>query len=120
MVSNYVIGETDQRPWGSWEVLAVGDGHVVKRIRVTPGKRLSLQRHAHRSEHWVVVAGYGLATCGDRSIPVAVDEAVRIPLTAVHRIENTGTEDLVFIEVQIGAELREDDIERLQDDAGRV
>ncbi len=120
MVSSYTVGETDERPWGRWEVLATGEGHVVKRITVTPGKRLSLQRHVHRSEHWVVVAGQGLAISGETTISIAVDQALWIPLGAVHRIENTGTEDLVLIEVQLGAHLAEDDIERLHDDAGRV
>lgn len=120
MPQTYVIGETDERPWGNWEVLSTGDGHVVKRIRVTPGKRLSLQRHRHRSEHWIVVAGQGVATVGEAEIPVTADSQIWIPVGAIHRIANTGTEPLVFVEVQTGALLIESDIERLQDDAGRV
>jgi mannose-6-phosphate isomerase-like protein (cupin superfamily) len=120
MQTKYFAGETDVRPWGRWEVIGTGPGHVVKRISVTPGKRLSLQRHQHRAEHWVFVAGRGLMTLGDSAVPVAVDQHSYIPVREIHRIENTGTEDLVFIEVQTGELLSEADIERIQDDAGRV
>ena len=119
-MQTYAVGETDERPWGRWEVLGAGAGHVVKRITVTPGKRLSLQRHFHRAEHWVVVAGEGLVTRGEATFTLGVGEATDIPVRTLHRIENTGREDLVFIEVQTGDRLAEDDIERLQDDAGRV
>jgi mannose-6-phosphate isomerase-like protein (cupin superfamily) len=120
MQTEYFAGETDVRPWGHWEVIGIGPRHVVKRISVTPGKRLSLQRHQHRAEHWVVVSGRGLMTLGERSVPVAADQHGYIPVREIHRIENTGTEDLVFIEVQTGELLSEADIERIQDDAGRV
>lgn len=120
MAANYAVGETDERPWGRWEVLGAGDGHVVKRITVKPGKRLSLQRHFHRAERWVVVAGRGLVTLGEETLPIGVGEAAHIPVLTIHRIENTGAEDLVFVEVQLGDHLDEGDIERLQDDAGRV
>lgn len=116
----YHVGETDARPWGSWEVIGLGQNHIVKRISVTPGQRLSLQRHRHRAEHWVVVSGSGTVTIDGESEPIGPNDHVFIPVTSVHRIANTGDVDLVFIEVQHGETLSEADIERLQDDAGRV
>ena len=120
MSSTYSVGERDTRPWGAWEVVAIGDGHVVKRIMVLPGARLSLQRHRHRAEHWVVVTGSADVTIGDRTFPRATGEHVHVPCGAVHRIANPGALPLVFIEVQQGALLDENDIERLEDDFGRV
>ncbi len=118
--SRYFVGETDARPWGAWVVIGLGHHHIVKRIRVTPGQRLSLQRHRHRAEHWVVVAGTGTVTIDGETKPIGPNDHAFIPATSVHRIANTGDADLVFIEVQFGETLSEADIERLQDDAGRV
>jgi mannose-6-phosphate isomerase-like protein (cupin superfamily) len=118
--TSYRAGQADERPWGEWRVLSAEPGCVVKRIRVSPGARLSLQRHAHRAEHWVIVAGQGLVTRDAEAIAVAPGAAVFLPRGAVHRIENTGEAELVFIEVQLGALLSEDDIERLADDFGRA
>lgn len=113
--------EHDERPWGSYTVLddAAAD-HKVKRIVVTPGKRLSYQRHSHRSEHWFVVSGQGLVTIEGNRQPVGPGNAVDVPLGAAHRIECVGDADLVFIEVQRGDYFGEDDIERLADDYGRA
>jgi mannose-6-phosphate isomerase len=110
----------DRRPWGTFTVLDEADGFKVKRIEVLPGKRLSYQKHARRAEHWVVVQGTAKVTLDDRDILVAAGEAVDIPIGAAHRVENPGSETLVFIEVQRGGYLGEDDIVRLQDDFGRV
>jgi mannose-6-phosphate isomerase len=110
----------DRRPWGTFTVLDEADGFKVKRIEVLPGKRLSYQKHARRAEHWVVVAGTAKVTLDDRDITVAAGEAVDIAVGAAHRVENPGTETLVFIEVQRGDYLGEDDIVRLQDDFGRA
>lgn len=119
MATTYHHGQRDDRPWGSWEILTTGPGYAVKRIVVTAGSRLSLQRHAHRAEHWVIVAGEARVTKGRDIIPLGTGEAVAIGHREVHRIENPGTSDLVFIEVQHGTHLDEDDIERLEDDYGR-
>ena len=118
---NNVLGcdEVDTRPWGRYEVLSDDDSHKVKRITVEPGHRLSYQRHAHRSEHWFVVAGDALVTLDGVEHAVATGEAIDIPMGAAHRIANNGTEPLVFIEVQHGTYFGEDDIERLDDDYGR-
>ena len=110
----------DRRPWGTFTVLDEAEGFKVKRIEVLPGKRLSYQKHAQRAEHWVVVSGIAKVTLDDREITVPSGEAIDIPVGAAHRVENPGDETLVFIEVQRGKYLGEDDIVRLQDDFGRV
>ena len=113
-------GERDERPWGSYEVLVDAVDHKVKQIVVRPGRRLSYQMHARRSEHWFVVRGTGVVTLNDASIAVGPGTAVDIALGASHRIENTGEVDLVFVEVQHGEYFGEDDIVRLEDDFGRA
>ena len=109
----------DERPWGSFTVLDVADTYKVKRIEVLPHKRLSYQRHTHRTEHWMVVAGMAKVTLDGREITAAAGGTVDVPAGAAHRIENIGSEKLVFIEIQRGSYLGEDDIQRLQDDFGR-
>jgi mannose-6-phosphate isomerase len=110
-------GET--RPWGKFEILSDDTSHKVKRITVDPGHRLSYQRHARRSEHWFVVAGEGVVTIDGDARDVCPGTAVDVPVGAAHRIECTGPDALVFIEVQHGSYFGEDDIERLDDDYGR-
>lgn len=102
-----------------YEVLAEGEGYKVKRIEVRPGHRLSLQMHQSRSEHWVIVAGEALVTVGDREIRLHANEEAVIPLRAKHRIANPGSSSLVFVEVQCGSYLGEDDITRFEDDYDR-
>ena len=108
------------RPWGSYTVLDDAETHKVKRIVVRPGQRLSYQLHHQRAEHWVVVAGTALVTLDGEEHVVDPGRAIDIPLGGAHRIENSGTEDLVFIEVQLGTYFGEDDIVRLDDDYGRA
>jgi mannose-6-phosphate isomerase len=115
-----MIMETDHRPWGYYMVLADEADHKVKRICVYPGKRLSLQRHRRRSEHWYLVSGEGIVTLDAADIQLRPGEAVNIPCGSAHRIANRGTGDVIFIEVQTGEYFGEDDIERLADDYGRV
>jgi mannose-6-phosphate isomerase len=109
----------DERPWGSFTVLDEGAGYKVKRIEVLAGKRLSYQRHARRVEHWMVVAGTARVTLDGEHIVARKGETVDIPVGAAHRIENTGADRLVFIEIMRGDYLGEDDIVRLEDDFGR-
>jgi len=111
--------EFDRRPWGNYTVLEEDRGFKVKRIEVLPGKRLSYQKHAQRAEHWFVVEGTAKVTLDDAEIMVRAGEAIDIPIGVAHRVENPGEENLVFIEVQRGSYLGEDDIVRLQDDFGR-
>jgi mannose-6-phosphate isomerase len=111
----------DQRPWGSFTVLDEGAGFKVKRIEVLPGKRLSYQKHRHRNEHWFVVAGTAKVTLNDETIFVETDKTIDIKIGDAHRVENPSeTEDLIFIEIQRGDYLGEDDIIRLEDDFGRI
>ena len=107
------------RPWGQYHILFQEPGVWVKRIEVKPDSRLSLQKHAKRSEKWIVVRGKGIAVVDNSEIPVAAGTVVDVPLGAIHRIGNTGNESLVFIEVACGSYLAEDDIIRLQDDYNR-
>ena len=111
----------DRRPWGSFTVLDEGAGFKVKRIEVLPGKRLSYQKHRHRNEHWFVVAGTAKVTLNDETIFVETDKTIDIKIGDAHRVENPSqTEDLIFIEIQRGDYLGEDDIIRLEDDFGRM
>ncbi len=107
------------RPWGAFTVLDESSTYKIKRIEVNPGSRLSLQKHAHRSEHWIVVAGTALVTCGEKNYPVNVNESTYIPLGEKHRLENKETTPLIIIEVQYGTYLGEDDITRFDDDYKR-
>jgi mannose-6-phosphate isomerase len=110
----------DRRPWGTFTVLDEGEGFKVKRIEVFPGKRLSYQKRSRRAEHWVVVQGTAKVTLDDREIVVEAGEAIDIGIGSAHRVENPGEQTLLFIEVQRGDYLGEDDIVRLQDDFGRA
>jgi mannose-1-phosphate guanylyltransferase / mannose-6-phosphate isomerase len=107
------------RPWGSWTSLLKGPEYQIKLLEIKPGGRPSLQSHAHRSEHWIVVAGTAVVTRNEEVIEVPTNESIFIPLGAVHRIENRGTEMLQVIEVQVGDYLGEDDIVRIEDDYAR-
>ena len=101
------------RPWGFYESLIQGDRFQVKRIVVMQGHKLSLQRHHHRAEHWVVVAGVALVTRDGEQVMVRENESIYLPLGCVHRMENPGRIPLTLIEVQSGSYLGEDDIVRL-------
>lgn len=114
------LAPTAERPWGRYFSVDHGPGYQVKRIEVLPGKRLSYQTHKHRAEHWLVVHGEALVTLDGQDIPLLPGGRVDIPIGAAHRMANAGTDLLVFIEVQRGAYLGEDDIMRLSDDFGRV
>lgn len=109
-----------RRPWGTYQSVHTGDHFQIKHIIVAPGGKLSLQRHFHRAEHWVVVAGRGRVTIDEVTADFGADSSVYIPQEAVHRVENPFDEPLHLIEVQYGAYLGEDDIERLEDVYGRV
>ena len=117
-----------ERPWGWFETLAFvppasppggGGGYAVKRLWIAPHGRISLQRHHHRSEHWVVVDGQGVLECGEERIAAQPGTTLFVPVCTIHRA-SAGPEGLLIVEVQRGDELREDDIERVADDYGRV
>jgi len=115
----YLEHVTVQRPWGSYTVLENAAGYKMKRIAVHVGASLSLQRHQHRSEHWIVVSGTATVTCGDNIKTVSKNESTYIPIGEKHRLENKGKMPLQMIEVQVGDYLKEDDIERFDDVYGR-
>ena len=110
----------DDRPWGSYEVLEDAATHKVKRLDLHPGRRLSYQRHERRAEHWFVVSGTAEVTLDGEAQVLTAGRAIDIPRGAAHRIANPGPDPLVFVEVQHGDYFGEDDIERLEDDVGRV
>ncbi len=109
------------RPWGFYTVLNVGKGFKVKVVEVLPGQRLSLQRHKHRSEHWVVVSGTAMIINGRNTLFLEPNESTYIPKVTIHRLENPEKRKILkIIEVQCGEYTGEDDIERLNDDHGRA
>jgi len=110
---------TTYRPWGSYTILEEGPRYKIKRLVVNPKEKLSLQRHHHRSEHWVVVKGTAKVTIGDREFFVHENESVYVPKSTLHRLENPGKIPLEIIEIQNGEYLEEDDIERFDDQYGR-
>ena len=110
----------EQRPWGYYEVLSHQPDHMVKRITVYPGKRLSLQRHRGRDEHWHIICGDAILTLDGKELSLGIGQSVDIPRGAAHRVENRGAQNAVFIEVQTGQYFGEDDIERIEDDYGRL
>jgi mannose-1-phosphate guanylyltransferase/mannose-6-phosphate isomerase len=108
------------RPWGTYDSVDVGERHQVKRITVRPGAKLSLQKHHHRAEHWIVVKGTALVTKGEEEVLLTENQSTYIPLGIKHRLENPGNTDLELIEVQSGSYLGEDDIVRFEDTYGRT
>ena len=118
--TEHILHVTVKRPWGSYTVLEEGPSFKMKRIEVRPGGRLSLQRHKHRSEHWVVIAGEATVTCGEKVSILRSNESTFIPAGTMHRLENKAGTPVQIIEVQVGSYVGEDDIERFDDQYGRV
>ncbi len=112
--------EKSERPWGRYEVLQESTTHKVKTIWVKPGSRLSYQRHRFRAEHWFIVQGSGVVTIDGIDSNVKAGDTVDFAIGVLHRISNTGTEEIIFVEVQTGTYFGEDDIERVEDDFGRA
>lgn len=110
---------TAHRPWGTYSVLEQGDRYKIKKIIVKPGAKLSLQKHYHRNEHWIVVSGTAKVTIGEIEKILRANESTYIPMGEIHRLENPGKIDLIVIEAQVGDYLGEDDIVRLEDDYKR-
>jgi len=112
--------EEDYRPWGYYQVLSDEPDHKVKRIVVYPGKRISLQRHLHRAEHWYIIYGEAMVLLDNKELFLRSGESLDIPQGTLHRIMNSGTDNMIFIEIATGDYFDEDDIERIEDDYGRV
>ena len=119
MVHSQTDGDESVRPWGRYEVLQESSSHKVKAIHVLPGKRLSYQRHEKRAEHWFIVKGSAEVTLDGAIKHLEAGDTVDIPIRALHRIANSGVDELLFVEVQTGTYFGEDDIERVEDDFGR-
>ncbi len=117
--TRYREAERGRRPWGIWDVLAIGRGYVVKRLVIRPGQRISLQYHRRRSENWIIADGKARVQVGDSVSIMQAGASVHVPRRAVHRLSNAGRTPLMIIEVQRGTLLDEKDIVRLADDHGR-
>ena len=117
MTSEYLEGP--ERPWGRYQVLADTPTYKVKTIWVEPGHRLSLQRHQKREEHWYIVSGVADVVLGEKEFKANAGDSVEVAIGEQHRIGNSGSEVMIFIEVQRGTYFGEDDIERIQDDYAR-
>ena len=114
------IGKIYERPWGTYQTLALEKNYQVKRIIINSGGCLSLQKHLKRSEHWIIVSGHPIAIIGDQEKQLTPNEHVYIPIETIHCIKNTTNEPVIFIEVQYGSYLGEDDIIRLDDIYNRL
>ena len=110
----------DKRPWGEFQVIDSGDGFQVKRITVLPGKRLSLQSHKFRKEHWIVSCGEAEVEIDNKISKLTIAQSIDIPLGAIHRLSNKSKSKLIIIEIQFGSYLGEDDIIRYEDDFNRT
>ena len=115
-----ILHRTVHRPWGTYTVIEEGDKYKIKRLVVKPGAVLSLQKHEHRSEHWVVIEGVARVTNGDKVEDLVQDQSTYIPAGNKHRLENPGDTDVIIIETQTGSYLGEDDIVRFDDRYGRT
>ncbi|MCL4546309.1 MAG: cupin domain-containing protein, partial [Deltaproteobacteria bacterium] len=111
---------TVHRPWGSYTILLDSPAYKIKKILVKPKAKLSLQKHYHRSEHWIVTSGTALVTVDDKKILLKSNESTYIPIGSLHRLENPGLIPLVLIEAQVGEYLKEDDIVRIEDSYNRI
>ena len=120
MAITYKVGEKGTRPWGNWEVLDVGQEYIVKRIVVNPKGKLSLQSHDFRAEHWIIAEGVGRITLDDKIFDAPQDAPIYIQKGQKHRIENPTENPVIFIEVQTGKTLDENDIHRYEDIYGRT
>ena len=110
----------EERPWGSYTILNSGVSYQVKKLVISPGKRISMQSHKFRAEHWFVVSGEGVAELNDDIITVLPGDSVDVSIGVKHRVTNRGEGDLVLIEVRTGTSFSEEDIIRYEDDYGRV
>jgi cytidyltransferase-like protein len=119
LTKNY-LGNVENRPWGNYHVIAKNSGYQIKEIKVLKGSKLSLQKHNNRSEFWQIVKGESKITIEENEYCLKEKEHIYIPKNTIHRIENIGDRELIFIEIQLGEDLKEDDIIRLEDDYGRV
>ena len=114
------LANIETRPWGNYHIIAKGKGYQIKEININPGKKQSLQRHKNRSEYWQIISGKGMVYLEDSKCILEKTDNIFIPQGDLHRLENIGDKILTLIEIQIGEKISEEDIERLEDDFGRV
>ncbi len=119
-LSKNYLGNVEKRPWGNYHIIAKNIGYQIKEIKVFENSKLSLQIHKNRSEFWQIVMGKSKITIEDKEYFLREKEHIYIPKDTIHRIENIGKEELVFIEIQLGEDLKEEDIIRIEDDYGRA
>ena len=119
LTKNY-LGDIEQRPWGNYHVIAKNLGYQIKEIKVSVNAKLSLQKHQNRAEFWQIIKGNCRVTVGEREYDLEDDNNIYIPKNTLHRIENTGNQELIFIEIQLGDDIKEEDIVRIEDDYGRI
>ena len=119
MTKNY-LGNIEEKHWGNYHIIAKNTGYQIKEIKVFKEQKLSLQKHQNRSEFWQIIKGKSKIIIENDHYYLKEKEHIYIPKDTIHRIENIGKEDLIFIEIQLGKNLTEDDIVRLEDDYGRV
>ena len=120
MAIKYQLYEKKQSPWGEWEVIAIGNKYVVKKITVNPHQLLSLQLHHHRGEHWIITQGNATVTIGNTEQKLTVSQSIDIPKECKHRLANLTSQPLQLIEVQMGNVLDENDIVRFEDKYNRL
>ena len=114
------LSDTEYRPWGNFHIIAKGQGYQIKEMNINPGKKQSLQRHKNRSEYWQVIDGLGMVYLEDSKFKLEKMIIYYIPQKDLHRLENIGNNLLKIVEIQIGEKISEDDIERIEDDYGRI
>ena len=119
-LSKNYLGNVEERPWGNYHIIAKNKGYQIKEIIVSKGSKLSLQKHSRRSEFWQIVKGESKITIEENEHYLKEKEHIYIPKNTIHRIENIGKDELIFIEIQLGENLKEEDIIRLEDDYGRI
>ena len=119
LTKNY-LGNIEKRPWGNYHIIAKNLGYQIKEIKVSVNSKLSLQKHQNRAEFWQIIKGSCKVTVGEKEYELKDNDNIHIPKNTLHRIENTGNQELIFIEIQLGMDIKEEDIVRIEDDYGRA
>jgi len=119
LTKNY-LGDIEKRPWGNYHIIAKNLGYQIKEIKVSVNSKLSLQKHHNRAEFWQIIKGNCKVTVGEKEYELEDNNNIYIPKDTVHRIENTGNQELIFVEIQLGKDIKEEDIIRIEDDYGRI
>ena len=119
LTKNY-LGDIEKRPWGNYHIIAKNLGYQIKEIKVSVNSKLSLQTHQNRAEFWQIIKGNCKVTIAEKEHKLEANDNIFIPKNTLHRIENTGNQELTFIEIQLGMDIKEEDIVRIEDDYGRI